>query len=321
MTDNNRRWNWAPELPLTTAVPVFIWPFKLKTCLKYLGSVGFIGSAVVPYLVLALISWHLLQPSMSAEIDLLWIFKIFGRNFLLIFLVAGAFHLYFYVFKVQGNQLKFEKRDLQKNNKKFFMNDQVKDNMFWTLGSGVVIWTAYEVLYLWAVQNDFLPYYMQWRNHPVSFGLMFLAIPFISSLHFHLVHRLLHWPPIYKVAHSVHHRNVTLGPWSGFSMHPIEHIIYMSSVLIHFIIPSHPLHVLYHNIWNAVGASITHTGYEALTLRGKPVLYLTSFFHQIHHRYLDCNYGNSLVPADNWFGCENDGTEESMKKMERRRAG
>jgi hypothetical protein len=40
-------------------------------------------------------------------------------------------------------------------------------------------------------------------------------------------------------------QNDNPGPWSGLAMHPIEHVIYFSVVLIHFIVPSHPLHFFF----------------------------------------------------------------------------
>ena len=137
-------------------------------------------------------------------------------------------------------------------------------------------------------------------------------------MHFHFVHRLLHWRPLFKVAHAVHHRNITLGPWSGFSMHPVEHVIYLSSMLIHFVLPSHPLHVIFHMQWTAIGAATSHTGFEALTFKGRPLIYFTSFHHQLHHRLLDCNYGNPLVAVDNWLGCDHDGTDQATVALRRR---
>lgn len=32
------------------------------------------------------------------------------------------------------------------------------------------------------------------------------------------------------------------------------------------------------------------------------------FFHQLHHRYFECNYGTSEVPFDKWFGTFHDGS-------------
>lgn len=314
MSANKKIWNWLPPLPIQSA-PIFVWPPRVLDALKFLVSSPFIGSIMLPYVLLAMISWYWLQPELArcAEFEIGWILQLLGRNAFLIFAVAGGLHLYFHVFKLQGTERRYESRELQRDNPRFFLRDQVKDNMFWTMTSGVFVWTAYEVFFFWAMANNHLPYYLEWRNHPVSFVLIFLLIPFFTSLHFHLVHRLLHWKPLYRIAHSVHHRNVVLGPWSGFSMHPIEHLIYMSSVLIHVVLPSHPLHIIFHNQWNSIGAAATHSGYEALTFRGKPFLYLTSFHHQLHHRLLNCNYGNPLVPADQWFGCDNNGAKVANK--------
>jgi len=36
---------------------------------------------------------------------------------------------------------------------------------------------------------------------------------------------------MYKKVHSLHHRNTNIGPWSGLSMHPIEHLLFFSSIL------------------------------------------------------------------------------------------
>jgi len=80
--------------------------------------------------------------------------------------------------------------DMPKNNPRFFLNHQVWDNMFYTLVSGVTIWTAYEVFFFWAYANDYLPHYLEIRNHPVSFVLIFFLVPFWASFHSHFVHRL-----------------------------------------------------------------------------------------------------------------------------------
>jgi hypothetical protein len=32
----------------------------------------------------------------------------------------------------------------------------------------------------------------------------------------------MHFEPIYKYVHSLHHKSYNPGPWSGLSMHPIE---------------------------------------------------------------------------------------------------
>ncbi len=306
-------WAWQPPLPIVEAA-VIVWPPQPVAALKYIFSLAYLWSVLIPFGAVAVVAWVYLQPALArcVEFQAGWILEIYGRNLGLMFLAAGGLHLYFHTFKCQGADRRFDAQPLGRDQHKFFANSQILDNILWSCASGVTLWTAYEVLFMWAYANDMLPFYLDWREHPVWFVLMFVAIPFWSSLHFHFIHRLLHWVPLYKIAHSVHHRNESIGPWSGFSMHPIEHLIYLSSVLIHLVLASHPIHILFHMQWQAIGAALSHTGFEAITFRGKAIVGLTSFHHQLHHKFYNCNYGNPLVPTDKWFGTNYDGTPESM---------
>ena len=90
------------------------------------------------------------------------------------------------------------------------------------------------------------------RNIRSGFIALFFLVPFIHEVGFYFAHRLLHWPPLYEVAHKLHHRNTNPGPWSGLSMHPIEHVIYFSTILLFFLIPSHPIHMI--NLASRLGA-------------------------------------------------------------------
>ena len=98
---------------------------------------------------------------------------------------------------------------------------------------------------------------------------MFPLLTMYQGLHFYLLHRPLYWPPLYRWVHSIHHCNTNLGPWSGLSMHPFEHLLYFSSLLIFFILPSHPVHMLFLLFWQLFGAPSGHSGYEAVYAKGK----------------------------------------------------
>ena len=50
--------------------------------------------------------------------------------------------------------------------------------------------------------------------------------------------------------------------------------------------------------------------------RGVPA---ASFFHQLHHRYFECNYGENDFPFDKWFGTFHDGSPESDAAMRDKR--
>ena len=138
------------------------------------------------------------------------------------------------------------------------------------------------------------------------------------------VHRLIHWPPLYRRVHSLHHRNTNVGPWSGMSMHPLEHLIYLSTVLLHFVVPANPLLLIFHLQYFTLSAATTHTGYEGITWRGRLLLRLGTFHHQLHHRYFECNYGGLEIPWDRWIGTFYDGSDASQRQfleLRRRRAG
>ena len=101
-------------------------------------------------------------------------------------------------------------------------------------------------------------------------------------------------------------------------MHPLEHVIYLSSVLIHWVVASHPIHVFFHMQWLTLGAVTSHAGFEGLMVGGKRRLALGSFHHQLHHRYFECNYGNTEMPWDLWFGSFHDGTPEATRRLRER---
>ena len=50
---------------------------------------------------------------------------------------------------------------------------------------------------------------------------------------------VVHW---YMKAHKLHHKSMNPGPWSGLSMHPIEHFLYYSCAwLPALFMPLHPV--------------------------------------------------------------------------------
>ncbi len=312
-------WNWHPDLPIENS-PFFTWPPNPVKMLRWLAMSWFDISVHLILVLGAVAIWLYVQPPLeqTKSFEVGWIAQIYLRNMLLMFAVAGGLHLYFYTYKKQGKTLKFDHRDQATNSRTYAFRTQVWDNMFWSCVSGVTFWTAYEALCFWAYANELIPF-LSWQDHPVWFVVLLVLIPVWSSMHFYWVHRLLHWKPLYRAAHALHHRNVNVGPWSGLSMHPLEHLIYMSSVLIHWIVASHPIHVLFHMYWLTLGAVTSHTGFDGIVVKDKNRLALGFFHHQLHHRYFECNYGNADMPWDKWFGSFHDGTPEAAERMRERR--
>lgn len=65
--------------------------------------------------------------------------------------------------------------------------------------------------------------------------------------------------------------------------------------------------------WQRLGAPSSHSGYEAVFAKDKSRLLLGGFWHHLHHRYYERNYGNPEFPLDRWFGTNHDGTEEATR--------
>jgi len=270
--------------------------------------------------VLATLCWLFLYPSLGTAKTLAfgWVFQVWLVNLGLMICIAGGLHWFFYVRRGQGKALKFDHRELAKGNSLWNFSNQVHDNMFWSLGSGVLQVTVLQVLVMWLMANGYVPT-INLTSNPILFIAGLMLLPIWSAFHFYWVHRLLHVPFLYKRVHALHHRNVNIGPWSGLSMHPVEHLLYLSSLLIHCVIPSHPIHLYFHVIYLAPGAAMTHTGYEDLLIKDKRKLALGSFYHQLHHRYYECNYGNQEMPWDRLFRTFHDGSDEGTKETRSRK--
>lgn len=304
------RGEWRPENPVSFA-PVFVFPPQLKKFLGWLFNYIFTWNLV--YLGIVILSYYFLQPPLEQmkTFQWSWILIIFIRNMALVWLVYGGWHLYLYTFKARGNKSKYSPRWQSTKGSTFLWNDQVYDNVFWTCASGVPIWTAYEVITFWLYANGAIPY-LDFKEHPVYFVLLYLLIPFWREFHFYLVHRLIHWKPLYDKVHYLHHYNINPGPWSGLAMHPVEHLLYFSVVLIHYVVPSHPIHFLFNSQHTALTPAPGHSGFEGKIFNVMP---FGSYFHYLHHRLFDCNYGESTIPMDKWFGVFEDGSQTQTEKQ------
>ena len=310
-------WAYHPNLPVSNS-PVFRWPPRLSQALKWFAAGWFRISGATLWVALAFVTYSFLQPmpDFNATIDSGWIALMLLRNLTLILIVAGSLHLLLYKFTVQNDQLEFDRRKVTRG-AKYTFNNQVYDNMFWSIVWGVPIWTFYEALYFYGFASDSVPV-LEFSSNPILFIAMFWFVLLWKAVHFYWVHRFLHWKPYYDKVHSVHHRNINTGPWSGLSMHPLETLPYFSGVLIHFIIPSHPVHFLFHVYALALNPAFSHSGFDALIIKGKRVLELGEFFHQLHHRYYTCNYGTPEMPWDKWCRTFHNGTQADTQRLRER---
>ena len=312
--NRNRRGDWAPNKPLEVG-PLLDWPWSPMRVLRWLPSY-FLPWNVL-FMAAGAVFWVWLTPSPESmqSLEAGWIAFILARNSALVLLLYGGLELRLYVKRRQGGRFKYNaKFPADQPSKIFFFGSQNIDNALRTFGSGLPIWTAYEVMLLWAWANGFGPWAtfgdsMWWL---VGFGLV---LPLFHEFHFYCIHRLIHIPALYRRVHSVHHNSVNPSPWSSLSMHPVEHLLYWSGTLVHVLIPSHPLLVLYHLQISGTGAVIGHVGFDKIETGKEGGVDTHAFAHYLHHKYFEVNYADGMLPIDKWMGTWHDGTVEAQNRM------
>ncbi len=310
----NRTKGYDPE-PMDVP-PLFQSPSRPLEMLRWLIT-KFMWPQSLAWIGLAALTYHVFTPGLERfaslsvdDVALLWL-----RNAALMMIVIGGQHWWLHMRRSQGTEYKYEQRWLAKNRTSFLFNDQTKDNMFFTLVSGGGIAALYEAMMFRLYASGSIPQ----LDALWAIAAMTVATFFIEGIHFYANHRLLHVDPLYKWAHALHHRNVNTGPWSGISMHPLEHLLYFSLPFVFLIIPGSPFIATFCCVYLMISPSPSHSGFDRFKITEDVNFHGGDFFHNLHHRYFEVNYGMLLVPLDKWFGTFHDGSLEAHEAMKDRR--
>jgi len=302
------RWHHLPEhgVPLN---PLFDWPPRPRAVLAWYREAWLPITGLTMSLIWAVVMWWALIPPLDAMRSFApgWMLQVWLANTIPQVFTAGGLHWWLYTRKGQGEHTRFDRRDPTRKSGTYTFGNQVWDNVWWTLGSAITVATVFQWVIFWAMSNGFV-WTVTFGENPVWFVAWMILIPTWSGFHYYWVHRLEHSPRLYARMHAVHHRNVTTGPWTGISNHWFENLLYFSSYFIHLIVASHPLHVVFHAMFQQVSPVLSHAGFEKLAVSGKDQAPVGDFFHQLHHRYFECNYGTTEIPFDRWFGTYHDGS-------------
>ena len=271
----------------------------------------------IMWIALAALMYHVFTPSLDRfaslsidDVGLLWL-----RNAVMMLVVIGGQHWWLHIRKAQGTEFKYESRWLAASRKSFTFNNQTRDNMFWTLVSGGAIAALYEAIMFRLYATEAIPQLSSlW-----AIAAMTIDVFWIEGAHFYLNHRLLHVDPLYGWFHALHHRNVNTGPWTGISMHPGEHVLYLSLPFVFLVIPGSPFIATFCLVYLMISPSPSHSGFDRFKLTKETDVHGGDYFHNLHHRYFEVNYGMLLLPMDKWFGTFHDGSMEAHEEMKSRR--
>jgi lathosterol oxidase len=155
-------------------------------------------------------------------------------------------------------------------------------------------WTQ---LYVDTAMHGGLPYYL------LSFVLLLLYIEVWA----YWSHRFWHIKALYVHFHKWHHRYQPPTPFSAVAFHPLEFAVYViGGQAVFYLVPFHVSVVVVVGCYTAYYLVADHSGVKCEPLwPWQP----TSRFHDDHHRYFHCNFGQHVLWLDRVFG-----TLRSVKK-------
>ena len=109
------------------------------------------------------------------------------------------------------------------------------------------MWTAVEELH----RSGRSLLYSGPLDSPAAWGYALLTIVVLDYAHdtwFYWTHRLLHWGPVYRHVHAIHHQSRVPTAFTGYSFHVAEAaLVFANEVIVCFCMPIHMgLHRVYH---------------------------------------------------------------------------
>jgi lathosterol oxidase len=134
------------------------------------------------------------------------------------FLFAGAIFLFFYVWKKRKYwYLKIQ----QKFPDKKHVLREIRYSFYTVFIFGIIVLQVE-----WASNHHYTLLYRPIDKYGyVYYVFSILLMIFVHDTYFYWTHRLLHWKPLFKTVHVVHHFSNNPTPFSAYAFHPVEALI------------------------------------------------------------------------------------------------
>jgi Delta7-sterol 5-desaturase len=131
------------------------------------------------------------------------------------------------------------------------------------------------------------------------FAFTVLLLIAIHDTYFYWMHRLLHWKPLFRHVHRLHHLSLTPTSWACYATHPVEGMLMSGDLLLFpLLFPVHPLAIVLFLILQMIYSTLGHSGYDTFprVFRRHWTLawHNTPSHHDDHHRYVQGNFGHFL---------------------------
>ena len=229
---------------------------------------------------------------------LMWA-KLYTGQVVRYFFFAGiGFLVFYYLWRSYWQPRKIQTRSPKR--------ERMLEDIGFSLSSLLVFSVVIMGIHL-ATQRGLTRLYMD----PAEYGWAWLvvSVPVMLFWHdtwFYWTHRFMHWKPIYKTVHAIHHRSTNPTPWTAFAFHPLEAILEIGFIGIVFILPLHPITLVIIGIHQMTFNVLGHSGFEIFGRRfhttGWFRFFNTPTHHNQHHQKFNCNYGLYYNVWDRWMG-------------------
>lgn len=150
----------------------------------------------------------------------------------------------------------------------------------------------------------------------------FIVLGLWHETYFYWIHRFMHWGPIYRHVHHVHHLSREPTPFTAFAFHPLEAILESAAfVLLALVFPLHSSALAIFALFSFVMNVYGHLGLEIFRHERGPWVYVNSpRYHAWHHRCYRGNYSLYTNFWDRWMGTAMLPASLSQKKQPREQA-
>lgn len=172
-----------------------------------------------------------------------------------------------------------------------------------------------------AAQAGWLKLYTDFDAYGVGyFALCLVVMVVLYDAYFYTVHRALHWGPLWKYIHSVHHITTNPNPLTQFQLSPIEQMVTIAFMIgLGSILPLHPMAWVVFSFLAIARSAIGHSNYEffpkAMTDSRRFSWIAVGTHHNLHHRDYVFNYAVFLTVWDKLFGTLHPQYEEIVREL------
>lgn len=231
-------------------------------------------------------------------------------------LTATAFYLFYYVFFKNKWSYKKIQQKLPTN------KDYIRE-VSYSLTT-ILLFAAMGMLIFRSPMTPYSRIYWDFSAMPIWYYILsFPLMLIIHDTYFYWMHRTMHHPKIFKVAHLVHHKSTNPSPWAAYSFHPIE--AFFEAAILPVLAFTLPLHIstfglffLFQIVYNVYG----HSGYEWYPKGfnknwfGKWIN--TSVHHNLHHKHFNDSYGLYFTFWDRMMGTMHPIYDEAFDEVKSR---